>query len=229
MKTDTIFVTGTDTGIGKTVLSLILIQHYYKKEMTPFYIKPFQTGCRDPYDTDSDANFIYNHIPQLKDKDPAESVIFCHTNPKAPFFAARDDNDTVSLEAVETKMAKLKQSYNPLIIEGAGGLMVPITANILMIDLIEKLQARIIIAARTGLGTINHTLLTIDTLKRRGLSPSGIVLIDSPTEPATKEMIKENIEAIEMFSHVNVAGVIGNIENFSNIDSKYDHIVERCL
>jgi len=229
MSNENFFITGTDTGIGKTVLSLLLMQYYFKKGMTPFYLKPFQTGCKDPYDTDSDAKFIYSHVPQLKDKNPAGSVIFCHTNPKAPLFAARDDKDTVSLNSVEDKVVALKKTYSPLIIEGAGGLMVPITASILMIDLIEKLRARTIIAARTGLGTINHTLLTVEALKQRDISPASIVLIDSATDPTPETMVKENIEAIEMFSGVRVAGVIEKIEDFSSSDSKYDQIIEHCI
>ena len=85
------FVLGTDTGVGKTVLSLLLMRFCYQRGDRPFYIKPLQTGCRSPYDTDSDARFVYEHVEALKGKDPAESVIYCFKNPKAPYFAARDE------------------------------------------------------------------------------------------------------------------------------------------
>ena len=76
-----LFITGTDTGAGKTVLSLLLMQYLYSKGADPFYLKPFQTGCKNAYDTDSDARFIYSHVSQLKGKDPAGSVHLCGQGP----------------------------------------------------------------------------------------------------------------------------------------------------
>jgi dethiobiotin synthetase len=72
-KSKPLYIVGTDTGIGKSVLSLLLMQYFYAGGDSPFYIKPFQTGCKDPYDTDSDAKFIYTHVTQLKNSDPADS------------------------------------------------------------------------------------------------------------------------------------------------------------
>ena len=67
------------------------MQFFYKRGDEPFYVKPLQTGCVDPYDTDSDAKLIYQNVVPLKGKDPADSVIYCFTNPKAPYFSARDE------------------------------------------------------------------------------------------------------------------------------------------
>ncbi len=222
---------GTDTGVGKTVLSLLIIQFFYGRGEIPFYVKPLQTGCMDPYDTDSDAKFIYQNVEALQGKDPADSVIYCFRNPKAPYFAARDEGKDADIDVSEIQAFsdRVSQSFNPVILEGAGGLFVPVNENVLMIDLIQLTGARPIIAARAGLGTINHTLLSLEALKRRGVEPFGIVLIDSGQTPTSRKMIDENIEAIETVSGAEVAGVIGRIIDFSNPGVGYDPVLERIF
>jgi dethiobiotin synthetase len=211
-----LFVTGTDTSIGKTVLSLLLMQFLYGRGYEPFYLKLIQTGCTTPYDDESDARFIYDHVPELSGKDPGDSVARCFRNPKAPYFAARDEGVEVDLEVLKESFEKRIASRSPVIIEGAGGLLVPVTARALMIDLIPLLGARPVLAARAGLGTINHTLLSLEALRARRMEPAGIVLMDSHEPPTSPEMIRENIEAVENVGKVPVAGVIGRIADFSN-------------
>jgi len=216
-KADRYFITGTDTGVGKTVLSLIMMQLFYERGYYPFYLKPFQTGCRDPYDRDSDARFIYENVKPLNEKDPADSVIYCFTNPKAPYFAARDEGkeNEIDIKVIQNIVNEKARIFNPVIIEGAGGIFVPVAEHTLMIDLIELTESKTIIAARAGLGTINHTLLTIEALKRRDMPPLGVVFIDAGETPTSSDMISENIDAVEKASKVNVAGIIGRIDDFS--------------
>ncbi len=230
-QTDRYFITGTDTGVGKTVLSLMMMQFFYERGDSPFYIKPLQTGCRDPYDEDSDARFIYQNTGPLREKDPADSVIYCFRNPKAPYFAARDEGreDDIDVKVIQEVVHKKAAFFNPLIIEGAGGLFVPVRENTLMIDMIELTASKPIIAARAGLGTINHTLLTIEALNRRGMAPAGVVFMDSGVSPTPRDMIDENIEAVEKNSGVKVAGVIRRIENFSCLEPDCYKTVERLF
>jgi len=223
------FITGTDTGVGKTVLSLLMMQFFYERGHSPFYLKPVQTGCLDPYDKDSDAGFIYQNVKALKRKDPADSVIYCFRNPKAPFFAARDegkekDIDIKMIQSIVNEKARL---FNPVIMEGAGGIFVPVDENTLMIDLIQMTASKPIIAARAGLGTINHTLLTLEALNRRGMTSQGVVFIDSGETPTSPDMIRENIEAVEKASGVKVAGVIGPIDDFSSPKRECYRTLER--
>ena len=111
--------------------------------------------------------------------------------------------------------------------EAAGGLLVPVNENTLMIDLIKMTGARPIIAARAGLGTINHTLLTIEALHKRNIQQAGIVFIDAGEKPAPQDMISENIDAVESFSGIKVAGVIGRIKDFSNPEKECYQPIER--
>ncbi len=221
-----IFVTGTDTGIGKTVVSVLLMHCFFHKGYHPFYLKPFQTGCQTAYENKSDAAFIYRHIKQLKGLDPAESVIYCFSQPKAPFFAARFEKKQIDIALVEKKIYQKATDYHPLVIEGAGGLHVPVTDHLLMIDLIEKLNTAPILVARAGLGTINHTLLSLEALSKRGLKPLCVILVDAENQQTSFDMIRENMQAVKAFSKIEVRGVIGKIDNFSDPPSRYIQLVD---
>jgi dethiobiotin synthetase len=176
-QTDKIFVVGTDTGVGKTVLSLLLMQFFYANGCNPFYLKPIQTGCREPYDKHSDTRFIYKYVKQLTKKDPADSIVYCFREPKAPYFASRNEGEHIVVMAIKDFIKKKNAIYSPVIIEAAGGLLVPVNEETLMIDLIKITGATPLIAARAGLGTINHTLLTIEALYKRHIKPLGVVVL----------------------------------------------------
>ena len=228
-KIDKIFVVGTDTGVGKTVLSLLLMQFFYAKGYSPFYIKPIQTGCSDPHDKDSDAKFIYQHVRQLTKKDPADSVVYCFREPKAPYFASRNEGKSIDLRTIQDVLDKKSRIYSPVIIEAAGGLLVPVNEETLIIDLIKMTGAKPIIAARAGLGTINHTLLTIEALHKRHIKPLGVVFIDAGVKLTPQNMISENIKAVESYSGIKVAGIIGRIDNFTYPLGKYYQPIEKIF
>ncbi len=211
-----IFVTGTDTGIGKTVFSFLLMRRLYDKGFHPFYLKPVQTGCANPGDTESDAGFVCDHVPQLSQKDPKDSAIYTFPAPKAPLFAARDAGTPIDLSVIRKAVEEKQGRFSPIIIEGAGGLMVPVLEDMMMIDLIRAIRSRPILVARAGLGTINHTLLSVSELARRDLKPMGVVLMDRESPPVSEEMIRENTGAIEAGSGIPVFGVIGKISDFSD-------------
>ncbi|MCX5831331.1 MAG: dethiobiotin synthase [Deltaproteobacteria bacterium] len=209
-----IYIVGTDTGVGKTVLSLLLMQFFEARSYRPFYLKPLQTGCQDAYDQDSDAAFVYRHVTSLINQDPADSVIYCFRNPKAPFFAARDEGQEIDLRRIDEIVAGKRHRHNPLILEAAGGLLVPVTEETLMVDIIKTSGARVLLAARAGLGTINHTLLSVEALRARDVEPAGIVFLDAVG--TREDMIAENMEAVQRYSGIAVAGVIGKVHDFNH-------------
>jgi dethiobiotin synthetase len=226
-----IMVIGTDTDVGKTVLSLLIMQVLTAKGKKPFYVKPFQTGCVSSSDTMGDAAFIHRHTPGLGGMDPAVSVLNCHRNPKTPWFAARDMGQTINIPRTMDQIEEKAVSHSHLVIEAAGGLLVPLTENLTVADFVKQSKARPVIAARPGLGTINHTLMTVECLKARGITPGGIVFMETRQKEgrASKTMIQENMEAVEKFSGVPVAGVVGNISNFQTPDLDALEAVERLL
>lgn len=222
-----IYVVGTDTGVGKTVLSLLLMQFFEARGYRPFYLKPLQTGCQDAYDQDSDAAFVYRHVTSLKSQDPADSVIYCFRKPKAPFFAAQDEGREIDLRRIDEIVAGKRLLHAPLILEAAGGLLVPVKETMLMVDTIKTTGARVLLAARAGLGTINHTLLSVEALRARALEPAGIVFLDAAQTPAA--LIAENMEAVKIYSGIDVAGVIGKVDDFNHMPEECFSILEFLL
>lgn len=224
-----IFVTGTDTGVGKTVLSLLLIHCAMDAGWNPAYIKPIQTGCKDPSDIDSDSLFVHRHTTQWAGADPADSVVYCFAPAKAPRFAAMDDGVQMDDNFLFEQIRQKSQGFRPAIIEGAGGVMVPITDTLWTVDLIRRLEATCILAARAGLGTINHTLLSLYRLKKENIRPAGVVLMEGSKKKTSEKMVAENIEAIEDESDVPVTGVLPFIDDFSRIDECHLSPVRRLL
>lgn len=167
------FVTGTDTDVGKTVASAWLVQH-----LNADYWKPIQSGIDDGTDIE--------RLQQLSGIDPNR----CHapeytlTQPLSPHESAKRDGVTIAMERFQ-----LPATPNNLIVEGAGGLLVPINDDAMVADLITQLAIPTILVVRSGLGTINHTLLSLQEIARREINLAGII-ISGPLNPANREAIE---------------------------------------
>lgn len=170
-----IFVTGTDTGIGKTVVSALLC-----KAFNAGYWKPVQSGTEEG----TDAAFIQT-LTQLPDSHFYPSTYLLR-QPLSPHAAAEIDG--VEIEMHRFLLPEFRQ--NTLIIEGAGGVLVPLNKDALMIDLIQQLDVPVIVVARSTLGTINHTLLTLHALRSCSISILGVIL-NGPTNPGNAKAIAE--------------------------------------
>lgn len=174
-----LFVTGTGTGVGKTAAAACLA-----KALGAGYWKPIQTGWPEDDDTARVAELtgvpVFPSAYRLK-------------LPRSPHEAATAENVLIDLGPISLPMANL-----PLVVEGAGGVMVPLNDRQTMADLMVRLGLPVVLVAATGLGTINHTLLSLEALRTRGLMVRGVVL-DGPPDAA-------NREAIEAFGHVRVLG-----------------------
>lgn len=235
MKNKKIVVVGTDTGVGKTVLSFLLTHYLWKKNQKVHYIKPFQTGIFDSNnESESDAFFIQKHLPSLTQ---VATTLFQFRHPLAPYFASLDDHHPLQQEEMNVVREYIREQsllYTHLVIEGAGGVFVPITSDKLFIDLLHEWgedesegegekKMSVLIAARPYLGTINHTLLTVRALQDRGITPAGVVFLHSQS-PSTVECsskdIQENSWAIKHHSGVNVLGTIPYIGNFDHFDNR---------
>jgi dethiobiotin synthetase len=224
-----LFIAGTDTGVGKTVVSLLIMQFLFAGGHRPFYIKPFQTGCDHSDDVRGDAGFIYEHTAALKSLDPGASVVFCHRSPRAPYYAAQESRERIDLAMVYSFVAEKRREFSPLVIEGAGGLLVPVTDEKLVVDVAGESGCRLLLVARAGLGTINHTLLSLESARQRRIEPLGVVLVDAGRPPAERELVDENMDAIRRFGGVPVAGVIGRLDDFHRPPDDVYGVIERLL
>lgn len=157
------FVTGIGTDIGKTVVSAVLVE-----ALKADYWKPIQSGNQDFKDSD----FIKAYCIHHQTIHPEEYFL---TEPVSPHLAAKLDGKTIEFQHI-----KLPKTTTTLIVEGAGGLLVPLNDKHLIVDLIIKLQLPVILVSMNYLGSINHTLLTIEALKQRNIDISGIIFNGEP-------------------------------------------------
>jgi dethiobiotin synthetase len=159
-----IFVTGIGTDVGKTVVSAVLTE-----ALKADYWKPVQTGSFFSTDTAKVQKWVSNSESKFH---PEGYLLKQYMSPHA---AAELEGTEINIDNIT-----LPETNNTLIIEGAGGLMVPLNRKQFMIDLIKKFDAEVILVIQNYLGSINHSLLSIDALKNRGLKIAGIVLNGPP-------------------------------------------------
>lgn len=157
-----IFVTGIGTGVGKTVVSAILTE-----ALGADYWKPVQSGLDEPADTE-----IVRSLVSHKESRFWEEAFRLHT-PASPHLSARIDNVHIDLEEIVRSFEQQHDPKHDVIIEGAGGLMVPLNENQFFTDLIRLLKAKVIIVSNQYLGSINHSMLTAEVLKKKELPVLG--------------------------------------------------------
>lgn len=191
----TIIVAGTDTGIGKTICSALLMS-----VLQGTYFKPIQSGNKEDNDTQT-----VKRLSELDDKHFLDEK-YCLNEPLSPHLAAEMDGTLINEENLTLPSYV---PFKPLIVELAGGLMVPVNRQTLYIDILKKWtddnNAKVILCAKTALGTINHALLSIEALKARNIDIMGIVFIG--------EENKDNKRTIVDFSGVRNLGSIPKLEN----------------
>lgn len=177
-----VFVAGTDTGVGKTVLAAALAAALREEGLDVGVWKPVQSGARLT-DPEGDAARLCR-LSGVGDE--LESVCaVALAAPLAPLVAARLEGRRINLEAVVAHGQALAARHAALIVEGAGGVMVPLAPGFYVLDLMVRLGLPVVLAARAGLGTVNHTLLTAEAVRRRGLTVLGAVLIGGPESAGT--------------------------------------------
>jgi dethiobiotin synthase len=184
-----VFVTGTDTGIGKTVVAACLARAWQAG-----YWKPVQTGAA----TGDDDTATVAALADL----PAERILvpaYVLQAPLSPHAAAELEGTRISMDAIAPP-----ETPHPLVVEGAGGLYVPLNERDFMIDLMARLALPVLLVARSTLGTINHTLLSLAALRARALPIAGVVLRGPPNAG--------NRAAIERFGQVRVLAELPRID-----------------
>jgi dethiobiotin synthase len=188
-----LFVTGTDTNVGKTLLSALLVA-----ALDAIYWKPIQTGASEG----TDRKTVMQWADIAEDRTLPES--YCFDPPVSPHLAAEAAGVQINLSDVRQSALR---SQRALVVEGAGGILVPINDSELMIDLARRLALPVVVASRTALGTINHTLLTVRALRAGGLAVRGVVMIGPPNA--------DNERSIERYGEI---PVIGRIPWLAKID-----------
>ncbi|MCK4440448.1 MAG: dethiobiotin synthase [Sulfurovaceae bacterium] len=164
-----LFITATNTDIGKTYASLQLIEGFSKEKIRVGICKPIETGVVDnPVDATKLLEKVQQYNSEFLSLKPKDITAYTFSLPASPFCADKDN--IIEIEKIKQKVMELSKLCDLLIIEGAGGLMVPITQNYMMIDLAEELEAFVLLVTPSKLGCINDTLLSIEMLKNRDIN-----------------------------------------------------------
>ncbi len=169
-----IFITGTDTGVGKTLVSAALALYLKKQGLTVGVMKPIETGTSPSRETRSDAARLRSTI---ESDEPLGAIRpYAFELPVAPLAAAQMEGQAINLETIKKVYRLLSTRYDSMIVEGVGGVRVPITPKSTVADLIRSLRLPAIVVGRSGLGGINHALLTIEALRQSRIPILALVL-----------------------------------------------------
>lgn len=202
------FVTGTDTGVGKTLVTAALCATLVARGVKAAAFKPLESGCAPQprglgrHLKRADALFLKKMAGMSESVDEINPYFFREA--LAPGIAAEREGRKISFTRIRQGLDALRRKYDVVFVEGAGGLMVPVSGRKTNVDLITFINCPVIVVARLGLGTINHTLLTLHHLRQDHIAIAGVIL--NETVPRTTIAEKTNPEALKKRS-VPVVGI----------------------
>ena len=202
MQTKSLFITATDTNVGKTLICGLLLEYLLSNSVKAGYQKWVSTGdAKNPADL-AECTRIAGLQPGKKNL--ALQVPYCFSYPASPHLAAEIDSMEIDPDKIVQAHADMVQKYELVIVEGVGGLMVPLRRDLLLADLLAQLQIPTIIVSRSGLGTLNHTLLTVEALRSRRILITGIIFTDSANED--ENIVADNMRTVAESGQVEILG-----------------------
>lgn len=205
-----VFVTGTDTGAGKTIVTAGLVGLLINDGLDVGVMKPIETGCpkRNGRLVPRDAIFL-KVVSGSKD---GLSLInpYRLSKPLAPLIAAEIDHKKIELGKISSAYKKLREKHDIIFVEGAGGLLVPLTGKLTNLDLIVKLALPVIVVVGSKLGAVNHTLLTLNWARENGIKIIGLVINRPNPNPSPRKNLAEktNPMLIRFFAGVPILGEV---------------------
>jgi dethiobiotin synthetase len=214
-----VFVTGTDTGVGKTWIAAGLTKVLRGWGLSACYFKPVQSGCPEENGRliPTDALFARELAGLTEPLDLLTPITF--SQPLAPGVAAAREGVKVDLDRIARAREELAGRYDLLVTEGAGGLYVPLTeTNFLVLDMIRWLRLPLIVVARPGLGTINHTALTVKAAQHAGVPVAGVVINRYPDKPSLAE--ETSPEVITAITDIPILGKVPENPRISTQEGK---------
>ncbi len=228
-----IFITGTDTGVGKTIVSAAIIRALIKKGIKVGAMKPVETGCTEKRGKGqktlipSDGMFLRETAEMDDSIDLVTPIRF--EFPLAPMVAAELEKRPVDLDKIFSAYGALSKKYDFMVVEGVGGLLVPINKRqeaYFVIDLIKDLEFPVIVVARPTLGTINHTLLTVNYALKEGINVLGVI-INSHNPPEDSLAEKTNPDMLRKLCPVPVIGMLPYISDVTK--DNIEDVAMKCI
>lgn len=195
------FVTGTDTGVGKTVVAAAIVATLHARGVPVRALKPIITGLDEP--TRPDWPHDHELLARVGGGSPEDATVFSYGPAVSPHLAEELTGRRVDPEKLRAAVSRAAHGDDVLVVEGVGGLLVPLADGYDVRQLAGDVGLPLVIAARAGLGTINHTLLTLEAAGKANLAVAGVVLTPWPEAPSRLEF--SNRETIERLGEVPVA------------------------
>ncbi len=226
-------IVGTDTGVGKTVISAGLFLSFLKKGYRTVVQKWVSTG--DVFGFSEDVRFCFDicGIDRISDFFPTlleEDVNpYSFVYPASPHYSAYVHRKKIDVGKIKRSWRRLNELFDMVIVEGVGGVLVPIKEDILLIDIVRELEIPVVVVIKNVLGGINHSLLTIEAIRRRGIDIVGLVFNDA--FDTSMDIKKDNIKTILRYSGERYLGVIPYMSDikdfldvFHNITSEIEEV-----
>lgn len=203
-----LFITGTDTGVGKTVVTAMLLKKYREAGVDAFPFKPVASGAvrLNGHQAWADETFL----SVAADVDGQDAGLYRFEKPLSPHLASAAEGVAIDVAAIVDKFHALEEEHGAVLVEGAGGIMAPVNGEATFLDIAAALELPVVVVASSRLGTLNHTALTIDALRSRGLAVAGLVVNRFPQEPGEAE--RPNPGELEKLTGVPLLGVVPDID-----------------
>ncbi len=219
MTGNSIYITGTDTGVGKTLFTGLLARFFAENEVSVVTQKWFQTGSSG-FSEDIEEHLRIMGRPR-EDVDGLERKVAPYTLsfPASPHLAAVMDNVEIKLENVISSFNELKNKFDMVLVEGSGGFLVPVNDRKTSADIVEELNMPVMIVAENRLGAINQTLLTVEAVRKRNIPILGIVF-NRVSDKGDDLILRDNLNIVEKISGVEV---LGELPYNTNADEAYEH------
>ncbi len=226
-----IFITGTDTGVGKTVVAAGIVRWLRKRGIDTMPMKPVQTGGKRSGGrfTSPDLEFCLAASGiQPGGEERRLMLPYIYEPVCSPHLAGRLARRYPEISRIKDGADKLLQNHQAVVVEGAGGIMVPLNESSTMLDLMKTLAYPVVLVSRFGLGTINHTLLSIQALRTAGIKLIGVVFNHTGQPQLEEQFIEaDNPRAIAQFGGVEVIGKIRYLDNLNPKKAEiWDHFEE---
>ncbi len=216
-----VFITGTDTAVGKTMIAGAIARTLSSQGIDVGVMKPIETGCRRSKGKLIPADGTYLKAAACS-TDRIESVTpYAYKDPIAPYAASMRDKRKVRMETIVKAYDRLRHRHSFLIVEGVGGLMVPLTSDVDLLDLILLLDLPVLLVARSGLGTLNHTLLTVRYGSEHHVRFVGVIL--NQTSPKKSLADETNPEILAGRLSIPLAGPFPYFKKTGILEKDIEH------
>ena len=208
---DSYFITGTDTDVGKTIVTAGLVRTLNDKGLDIGVMKPFAAGEQQTSGFASEDAEILSKAARVSDSEALINPQFFPI-PASPYTASQNLNQKVDLDLVFKSFEALKKIHQNVIVEGMGGIMTPILKDFFIADLISQMKLKTIIITRTKIGTVNHTIMTAKVCQKYNISIKGIIINNFDSEGYPSEELKRDLENL---TGIEVLGIIPRLDDLS--------------